>query len=325
MDTVSSYEKLDAIIVGAGISGLFLAQRLKSSGASFLLIEKSRGVGGRIATRREGAFTFDHGAQFYRLNEKTSKSSEFLSQHERWRESKVAKLWFKENHAEHWVCPRGLTQLAKSFALTEHIVFNERVVRLEQVKSLSSRVWRVTSELGANWIADTVYLSSPLPQSLKILQDSSIFFPEELQQIQYAPALVALYGFGQVQNWSFQNYLQDVGTHIFSVSDQFAKGVSSQPALTVVMQPGFSQKHFDDQEEMIFEEIRNALLSEAEIFISTPDLKVRQLKKWRLSHPLGQAKETFFCLKENSLFLLGDAFGGGSITGAIRSAESIPV
>jgi len=52
-------------IIGAGISGLALANTIKNN-ADVELFEKSRGFGGRVATRRANDFNFDHGAQFFK-------------------------------------------------------------------------------------------------------------------------------------------------------------------------------------------------------------------------------------------------------------------
>ncbi|MGV3615920.1 MAG: NAD(P)/FAD-dependent oxidoreductase [Fimbriimonas sp.] len=49
-------------IVGAGISGLSAARALKAAGHEAVLFEKSRGVGGRVATRRAEGFVWDTGA-----------------------------------------------------------------------------------------------------------------------------------------------------------------------------------------------------------------------------------------------------------------------
>lgn len=48
-------------IIGAGIGGLTLAHALRER-AAVTVFEKARGVGGRMATRRERPFAFDHGA-----------------------------------------------------------------------------------------------------------------------------------------------------------------------------------------------------------------------------------------------------------------------
>jgi renalase len=51
-------------IIGAGISGLTLAQNLKHH-ADVVVYEKARGVGGRMSTRYADPFYFDHGTQCF--------------------------------------------------------------------------------------------------------------------------------------------------------------------------------------------------------------------------------------------------------------------
>ncbi|MCP5369376.1 MAG: FAD-dependent oxidoreductase [Rickettsiaceae bacterium] len=58
-------------IIGAGISGIFLAHEL-SRKAHVVVFEKARGVGGRMSTRYADPFYFDHGAQCF-----TARNSDF--------------------------------------------------------------------------------------------------------------------------------------------------------------------------------------------------------------------------------------------------------
>ena len=57
-------------VIGAGISGLVCARLLVEQGMEVTVFEKSRGVGGRMATRRtpEGCH-FDHGAQYFTVRD----------------------------------------------------------------------------------------------------------------------------------------------------------------------------------------------------------------------------------------------------------------
>lgn len=58
----------DITIIGAGMAGLACARRLARAGHTPLVLDKGRGIGGRMATRRatlaEGEVSFDHGAQY---------------------------------------------------------------------------------------------------------------------------------------------------------------------------------------------------------------------------------------------------------------------
>ena len=55
-------------IIGSGITGCTLAVNLKEY--DITIFDKSRGVGGRLATRRADNFVFDHGAPFFQIKTK---------------------------------------------------------------------------------------------------------------------------------------------------------------------------------------------------------------------------------------------------------------
>lgn len=76
-------------VIGAGIAGLACAQRLQAAGLRVTVLEKSRGLGGRIATRRiDSAIAFDHGAQYFTVRDAT-----FDAQVELWCAAGAAALW----------------------------------------------------------------------------------------------------------------------------------------------------------------------------------------------------------------------------------------
>ena len=79
------------LIVGAGISGLFAGQILNRVGHPVIILEKSRGVGGRMATRRFNKGVFDHGAQFF-----TVRDPQFKRWVDRWVKQGIALEWARK-------------------------------------------------------------------------------------------------------------------------------------------------------------------------------------------------------------------------------------
>lgn len=57
-------ERADVVVVGAGLSGLCAARRLRAEGASVIVVEARDRVGGRTRTERIGQGTFDLGGQW---------------------------------------------------------------------------------------------------------------------------------------------------------------------------------------------------------------------------------------------------------------------
>lgn len=77
-----------AAIIGAGLSGLTCARALQDAGFRVQVFDKSRGVGGRLATRRTGQGTFDHGAQYF-----TARDPRFRQRVEQWVSQGFAAPW----------------------------------------------------------------------------------------------------------------------------------------------------------------------------------------------------------------------------------------
>lgn len=75
-------------IVGAGLSGLACASALRDAGFDPQLFEKSRGVAGRMSTRRGEGWQCDHGAQYF-----TARDPDFRAEVGRWLDAGVAQRW----------------------------------------------------------------------------------------------------------------------------------------------------------------------------------------------------------------------------------------
>ncbi|WP_338439482.1 FAD-dependent oxidoreductase [uncultured Aquabacterium sp.] len=75
-------------VVGAGLAGLSCAQALRSAGLQVTVLDKSRGVAGRMSTRRGEGWQADHGAQYF-----TARHPTFAAEVARWTDAGVAAPW----------------------------------------------------------------------------------------------------------------------------------------------------------------------------------------------------------------------------------------
>lgn len=117
-------------VVGAGLAGLACARVLHEAGVPVRVFESQRAPGGRLATRRFAAASFDHGAQYL-----TAGDPGFRSLLERAAAAGCAATWQpkwpQRNGGEAlWVGSPGMAALARHFAHDLDVEYGTRIVRL---------------------------------------------------------------------------------------------------------------------------------------------------------------------------------------------------
>jgi len=294
---------IERLIVGAGLTGLWIGQQLTQQKKSCQLIDKSKSVGGRMATRRWNEQKFDHGAQFYKVKTESQNFHQAL----------VDKKLVRTLDDSKWVATNGISSLAKQLAKPLQIQFEKTV---DQVFPESGR-YKVHTLEGDVLNCKTLILTCPLPQTLKILDKSNIIYPSRLLSIQYSKAIVFLLSSKDRIPFPYPSpYVEPADGFVFSVSDQNWKTGLQGTAWTATMNPKWSDAYFEKTEAEQLEAFKNEFL----FFHSSLEV---QIKKWRYSHPTQQDPELASQPKGYpNLILAGDAFGGGSLNGAIRSAEN---
>ncbi|QJR34750.1 FAD-dependent oxidoreductase [Gemmatimonas groenlandica] len=143
-------------VIGAGISGLACARTLHDHGIAVTVLDKSRGVGGRMSTRREGTWQFDHGAPSIRLDD-----SRLLRFVESWIEDDV----LREVAAGALVGVRGMNALAKHLARDLHVRTGVHVASMSRAGS----GWAIADREGGQHDADIVLVATPAPQAAALL------------------------------------------------------------------------------------------------------------------------------------------------------------
>ena len=176
----------EVAIIGAGMAGLAATERLRANGVACVLFDKSRGVGGRMSTRRAGDLQFDHGAQYF-----TARGASFIAQVARWREAGLVGEWTPE----HFVGTPGMTAPARAMAASHECVTGAQVSRL----SRGADGWSVCDEKGlvaasGNGAYRAVILAVPAPQAIPLAASAGARWPA-LADVSYAPCIALMLAF----------------------------------------------------------------------------------------------------------------------------------
>lgn len=181
---------MNIAIIGAGIAGLSAAHRLQEAGANCTVFEKSRGLGGRMATRRTHSLEFDHGAQYF-----TARGTGFQSLLQRWHTEGSAAEWAPGK----WVGSPAMTAPARSLAADLRVIRECRITRLVGQPGR----WQLSTDsapsgmLGMEQeIFDAVILAIPAPQIEPLTTPIGLRF-RELECVRYAPCLTLMLAFAE--------------------------------------------------------------------------------------------------------------------------------
>ena len=166
-------------IVGAGIAGATAARRLHESGWRVVLVDKGRGVGGRMATRRVDADRrFDHGAQYF-----TARDPRFAAAVEAWVARGVAAPW---GEAGWFVGTPAMTAPVRDLIHGLEAIVACTVARLIR----DGTAWRLADAEGGSIAGDRSFdallLTCPAPQTAALLATAGIVLPG-LERVRYAP------------------------------------------------------------------------------------------------------------------------------------------
>jgi predicted NAD/FAD-dependent oxidoreductase len=187
---------MDAVriaVIGAGIAGLACARELARADAQVTLFERSRGLGGRLGTRRHGNFAFDHGAQYV-----TARNRTFVRYLETASRSGVLSRWspriledqrLLETPIDDWyVGQPGMSALVRPLSRNVDLQSGVGVHELIQ----SQRGWELQTDSGRpNAIFNAIAVAVPAPQALTLLGPHGRTFHRRTE-VQRAPCWSAM-------------------------------------------------------------------------------------------------------------------------------------
>ncbi len=311
------------------MAGLAAAHRLRKlrPELEIAIYEKSRGVGGRVATRRYNGATFDHGAQYIKTPTPALESL-LTSELEHGSLHKIVQpVWVFDqrgtitpgdlqlNAAAKWTYAEGITQLPKLLAKDFDIIYDEPVTRLIKTDT-GWDLWSNGIELDP---ADAVLLTPPAPQTAEIIAASRLD-PEaqaqlvaELEKAPYHPCLTITLGYPRrPRPRAFYALVNTDKAHPISwMAFEHLKPerkTAGQGVYIMQMAPDWSREHWANSLEALTPVAAELLTDLLKQTLVSPLWSNRQ--GWRYALPAGQASFEVLNGAVPSLFFAGDFTAG---------------
>lgn len=302
------------VIIGAGISGLVLARSLSEAGATVVVVEKSRGYGGRMATKRVGTAVFDQGAQYF-----TAKDPAFAKCVDGWREQGLVANWPDSPHRR-LVGRPSMTAVPK--ALAEGLTIS-REHKVTAARRHACGCWELDIENHGIVRAERVLFTCPVPQALAVLKAGGVDLPPDvasgLEALTYHPCLALLVTLAGPSAVPPEGLAFDTGP-VRWLADNVKKGIaqSAPAAVTIHASAEFAEAHYGLPEA----EVVARLLPVVEAWLGAA-VVATTLHRWKFSEPKATHAEHCVWLPGLALGFAGDAFGGAKVEGAVLSGLAL--
>lgn len=298
-------------VIGAGMAGLAAARRLGAAGLSVTVFDKSRGLGGRMATRRAGGFRFDHGAQYF-----TARGARFRDLVGSLTEEGLVGRW-GEDH----VGVPGMSAPARRLAPQATVVTECTVASLTR----GAAGWSVSTAEGpvatpGNGTFAGVVVAVPAPQAVPLLASAGCGW-DGAARATYAPCWALMLGFASRSALSADRLRPQDEAIAWIARDGSKPGRDAGgDAIVVHATPGWSREHLEETPEQAGEVLLarfRALTGE------TAEPAFLAAHRWRyalVEQPLGEA---FFWDSSARLGACGDWCIGPRVEAAFESGDSL--
>lgn len=322
-------------IIGAGIAGLSLA-RLLGNQAEVTLFEKSRGVGGRMATRYADQYQFDHGAQYFTARSKAFKAflKPLLDQGivQAWQprvltlaldeQGELKKSYKRDWFEPHYVAAPKMNRLGKVLAEGLNVELHTQLTELVKIPE----GWLLKDTQGREYGAfDWVISTAPAPQTAALLPNTFAGY-STVQSTEMAGCFSLMLGLQNAPAVNWQAAVVKDSCISWIAIDSSKPGRGEPCCLLVHTSNEWAEQHLEDDPQAV----EQYLLDELQRLVRGQSLSIdfKQLHRWRYASTIqsdDSEDNSPACLFDEQLQLgvCADWLMDGHVESAFLSAKAL--
>lgn len=308
-------------ILGAGVAGLSAARELRANGVNVKLFDKSRGVSGRMSTRYAEQWEFDHGAQYF-----TVQDADFQAEIDAAIAAGACAPWparalylrtgelTQDTGRDRYVGTPRMNSLPKYWAEGLDIDLGRRASKIEAGESWTIHFEDGTSESGFDGVISTL----PPAQAVDVLP-RQFKRMDEVQAAQMHVCFTLMIGLAAPIDPGWDTLrVKDLPIDWMSINS--AKPGRSQDVGTIVVTsaPEWSDTHQDADRAYV----QDAMLKSASALLGLPLEHAPHLALHRWLYASNKTSPDKPCLSDGSIVACGDWCLGGRVQGAWLSGRA---
>ncbi len=305
-------------VIGAGMAGISCARRLAATGSSVRVLERARGPGGRMATRRFEAASFDHGAQYF-----TVRDAGFAALIAEAGLSGAVERWMptwpggEQETTELWVGSPVMSALPRFLAESLDIDYGVRVVRLER----KSATWLLHDDRGQiQGPFDRVVLAMPAPAAAALAAGHSSS-AELVAAVLMAPCWAVMLALAEPLVGVVDADWRDDEVLPWIARNRSKPGRTGLETWVLHASAEYSRRQFEAGAALIQREMTERFAQR--VGITLPEIILADTQRWRharVEQPLG---EPFLLDQSASLGFCGDWCLDARVEAAYLSGDAL--
>lgn len=306
------------------MAGLSAARALVDNGADVHVFDKSRGPGGRMASRRKDELVFDHGAQYF-----TARDERFIRRVEFWIQDGLVALWegaigtveqgrFEARPTEisRYVGIPRMSALTRHLAANLDITSNTRLVNATYDRDGWS-LYDDSGKLESHY--DGLIVTTPPVQAVQFLQDSPGLV-ERINEVAMRPCWAVMVAIKEKLAIPFDGLFVQNSPLSWICRNSSKPNRPSLETWVLHSAPDWAEEHL----EMTPEEVLPLLMTAFSEATGIPEIPTLHAQAHRWRYALASNPLSYGALWDSSLQLAvcGDWCNNSRVEGAFLSGQS---
>ena len=304
-------------VIGAGFAGITIANDL-SKHNQVTIFDKSRGIGGRMATRRIGDYHFDHGAQYF-----TARSAEFRELCKAALTNNIIAKWPAEianfssvKNEDKFVAKPQMNSFCKYLAKDLDVKLNHKLIKISHNNN-----WQL--EFENNLIInnfEVLIIAIPSNQAVDLLpKDFSQI--DKVKKIQMLPCYSLMLGLRAKPKYEFSAASLDDNIIKWFAFNNLKEARPNATALVVNTSNEWAKENLELEDNLVIQKIISNL--NKYITIHENNIEVTSLQRWRFANSIKSNIDKSYFDSNLNIGLCGDWLISGRVESAFLSAKDL--